>query len=226
MLAIVLALGLPGATVTPARPPDQCSAYVGQKVAPVDFVDVKDSLPAIAARGAYESSQEYEQRLESSATGPMTKVIVRQALSEPLSYDPDKGEVAIYPWSLGAGKISFSNTFNAPDTKGFGDNFSSAIAFMISASETSKDTYQAQNGFGAHFTIERTLRDVRAVHDRPGKTGKSIFVGAKSTGPIARLKLSPAAAQDIIERGSLALLIVPKPPYLSTDASRMEPTIT
>ena len=179
-----------------------CRPYVGHQVTTRTFEEVRSSLPVVPAKGKYESTADYEKRL-ATALAPVGPVIIRQSLPyRGLDYDADRGQLKIHQTAFGAGETNFGNLLGSGGMTSRADNFSGVIGLMVGVSETMTDTYDAANGFGAHFTVTRTSRSVDAVWERPGDIRQSMFIDAKPFGPIAQFNVSSSVAQDLIEAGS------------------------
>lgn len=205
--------------------PNQCAAYVGQPISATPFEDVYSRLPQVAPRGPYESARDYEARLAQAAGADQAPLVMRITpvrRDEGLSYDPDRQRLIVYVWAFGGGRVNFTNA-----GLGLGrpreDNSVSAIGFQIAAVETSFETYQATNGFGAPVTVRRTHRRVAAVWERIGRLGENPFLGTRDLSRVAELQMPPGAAQDLIERGGTALLFTPRPPFRAVGESVLEP---
>jgi hypothetical protein len=201
-----------------------CSTFVGHPVQARPFEDIAAGLPKVADRGPYESTAEYRQRLAGAASAPQQAMIVRISSreGEGLSYDPDRQILTVYPSAFGVGEVNFSDVvaLRSDDTRS--DNFSGAIGFLVSATETGRETYQATNAFGARLTVTRVKRRVSAIWKGPGKMGQSQFVGVGAFKPVAQLRIGPDAARQIVEGGGGAILFTAKPPFHSSGTSTLE----
>ena len=139
-----------------------------------------------------------------------------------MSYDPDRQLLTIYDTAFGVGEINFSHIASLRPANIRDDNFTSAIGFAISATETGEDAYEATNSFGARVMVTRTDRQVNAIWERAGRMGQSQFIGVGSFRPVAQIRMAPDAARDFVEEGGIAFLIVPKPPFQASGVSVLE----
>lgn len=211
---LILALARPAA----AAEADDLDPACLQKLAaagPVTaFDDAIKALPEIEPKSTYESTADYEHRL-TIATGqhpdPILLKRTPSRVSEGLSYDPNRRALTIYPAAFGAGSINFSTIFGI-GSRGL-DAFASAIAFNLEATEVGKEDHEATNGFGARVMVTRTTRRVHALWERHGRNGESQFAGKSAFRPLAVIAMAPDAARDVIEHGSIAFLVAPKPPF-------------
>jgi len=228
-LAITLSLAAAFAAGPAARaqandPDTACLQKLAAAGAPANFAEVVSTLPAIEKKTPYESAADYERRLAAAPrTSSAALLLVRTPtrVGEGLSYDAERRILKIYPTAFGAGAIDFTMIFGiAP--RGL-DTFASAVAFSLETTEESQDSYEATNGFGAKVLVTRTTRQVHALWERHGKRGESQFAGRKAFGPLAEIAVSPDLARDVIERGSVAFLAVPKPPFKATGVNGIAP---
>lgn len=201
-----------------------CGQKLAATGAPANFADVVDTLPAMAKKTPYESMADYERRLAAaSRTSSAALLLVRKPtrVGEGLSYDAERRILKIYPTAFGAGAINFTMIFGmAPRGQ---DAFASAVAFSLEATEESKESYEATNGFGAKVMITRTTRRVHALWERHGKRGESQFAGKNAFTPLAEILIAPDLARDVIERGTIAFLAVPTPPFKATGVDGVAP---
>jgi hypothetical protein len=199
-----------------------CSSYVGRQLTPSSFADLWRQLPEVAPKGQFESSADYERRLAEAQGASREPVFVRGARpADGLSYNADRQELTIYGRAFGAGRINFRDVFGFDRSKL--DNFSSAIGFELESRETSRETYQATNAFGARADVLRTNREVDTIWERAGRLGESSLVEMPAYGPV-RMKVAPRDARDVIENGSTAFLLTPKPPFRRTGSSGVAPS--
>lgn len=222
-LAIAFAAGpAAGAEVSNLDP--GCLQKLAAAGASANFADVVGTLPAVEKKTPYESAADYERRLAAaSGTSSSALLLTRKPtrVGEGLSYDAERRILKIYPSAFGAGAINFAMIFGmAPRGQ---DAFASAVAFSLEATEESKDSYEATNGFGAKVMVTRTTRRVHALWERHGKLGESQFTGRDAFKPLAEIAMAPDLASDVIERGSVALLAVPKPPFKATGIDGVGP---
>lgn len=214
----MLLLSLLLSTATP-----DCDSYVGQTVTTHAFDDVVGSLPEIEPQGAYESTSEYEARLDGAAAQVSRPTIIRRgATTSGLSYDADDQTLTVYETAFGATQINFSDIFGRPHRSR--SNFASAVGFLVNAEVTEQEQYEATNGFGARFAVERTNRRISAVWERAGERGESPVGSRSRTGSIAEINMPPDQARDIIERGHTALLISPTAPFIAHGTSTIAAT--
>jgi hypothetical protein len=220
-------LGIAMAAV-PAEQQVACGSYVGQRPATVSFDELRASLPSVAAKSQFETTAQYEARLAGSASNQSRPFIVRRntVAGDGLSYDADKGVLTVWPTALGARRVNFTNVFGHARASSREDNSFDAIGLLVATIDVARSSYEASNAFGAARVVEHTKRRLLAVWERPGRRGESIFSGAKGSGPVAQLKMSSAAARDLIERGGSAVLLVPKPPFVRQGRAALEPSIT
>ena len=188
------------------------------------FDDAIKALPQIEAKSTYESTADYERRLAAASGQTSRPILLKRTPSyvgEGLSYDADRRILTIRPTAFGAGQINFSMIF------GMGppgmDPFASAIAFGLEARDVAKENYEANNGFGAQVTVTQTTRQVHALWEQHGKRGDSPFLGNSPFKPLAAISMTPQAARDVIERGSVTLLAVPKAPFKKTGLNAVAP---
>jgi len=202
----------------------QCLAMLGQTVAVSSFAEVRDQLPTIAPRDAYESSSDYAARL-AAATMPDQTFIIRRIppyANEGLSYNPDSRTLTVYRTAFGAGKVNFGQVMGGASARGR-DNFANAIGFLVGETVLSTETYEATNGFGAHVTVTRSNRRLETLWERDGELGEDPFEGMRS-GHVAVLSMDPAAARELIEQGSAALMFVPRASYRISGTSELRGT--
>jgi hypothetical protein len=198
---------------------------LGQKVSVADYEHVFAMLLSVAPRDALESNADYQRRIAQMPAHDQASVIlpiVAERRGDGLSYDSDRRVLNVYRAAFGAGRVNFGAVFHDSLT-GHDDNFASAIGFRLGMTVVKEETYQASNAFGANVTVTRTIRDVRTVWERAGKIGEGPFFGMRR-GLIAQLPMAPDNARELIERGSTALLIVPRSPYKAIGVSTLEPT--
>jgi hypothetical protein len=217
-LALLLALTSP---VSEGR----CGSYVGRNVDTRTFDEVRSALPIVAERGPYESTADYQRRLSGAAGGVQDPVVVRRTTNrkgDGLSYDPDRQILTVYGSAFGTGEINFSHIAPLRPADRLDDNFTGAIGFLVGLAEIGQDAYEAGNAYGARVTVTRTTRRVHAIWERAGKLGQSQFLGVSQFKPVARLRMGPDAAKDIIEGGGGAILFVPKSPYQASGTSTLD----
>jgi hypothetical protein len=217
MLSIVALAG----SVASISSTASCQAYLGHEVEAITFAQAKAGLPVVERKGPYESTAEYERRL-ASTLGSKPLIVISSDRSEGLSYNPDRQELTVYPTAFGTGQVNLSTVFGI-GSRGF-DNFASARAFRVGVRETSQDTYDASNAFGARAVVNRTYRNVDTIWEASGRYGQSQFVDVKPFGPVARLTVPAETARDIVEHASAAFLIKPRAPFLATGTSVTEPS--
>ena len=177
-------------------------------------------------RDPYESAAAYARRVAQSDNAEERSFIVRRTPDYPkegLTYDPDRNTLTIYRTAFGAGKTNFADVFGG-GLRRDEENYASAIGFAISATEIEKESYEANNGFGARVTVTRTRRQVKAIWERAGKPGEDSFVGTRSFRPVAVLRVEPDLARELMERGSTALLFIPRAPYQASGKSTVAPS--
>lgn len=208
------------------RTPNQCAAYVGQTPATTTFADMAKRLPNVPLKSEYESPASYERRLADANYLDQQYVIRRSSNQARPWYDADHAELVVDSHDFGAREVDFKSIFQSTgDTRSY-KIMDSDIGFLVDADVVARSKYAATNAFGAHFDVERVDRNVTAVWKSIGKLGGGEFVGAKGFGPIARLKLAPQVARDIIESGTTALLVVPRAPFLRTGSTVLAPSFS
>jgi hypothetical protein len=199
-----------------------CSSYVGRQLTPSSFADLWRQLPEVATKGQFESTADYERRLAEAQAASREPLFVRGARpGEGLSYNADRQELTIYSAAFGSGRVNFRNVFGFDRSRL--DNFTSAVGFQLGIRETGSETYEATNAFGARAEVQRTRREVDTIWERAGKLGESPLVEMPAHGP-RRIRMAPGDARDVIENGSTAFLLTPKPPFRRTGSSGLAPT--
>jgi hypothetical protein len=202
----------------------ECIRKLAAAGPPATFDAVVNALPSVEKKSQYESTADYERRLAAASTSGARPILLNRKPAyggQGLSYDADRRILKIYPSAFGAGVINFTTIFGM-GSHGL-DAFASAVAFSLEVIETGKDSYEATNGFGARVTVTRTTRRVHALWERHGKNGESPFVGTSPFKPPVELSMAPDIARDVIERGSIAFLAVPKPPFTATGTDGVGP---
>lgn len=193
-----------------AAPVNACAGYIGQTISPVAIAGVFDTLPTISPKDAYETTANYQKRLDeagrAASVGPI--MIDRPWGKYPPEFKADKSELPIYAQDLGLNGLNFGEVLRLSLPDAFGN-----IGFEVTRVETGRSTYEANNGFGAKVMVDHREEHIDAVWEGPLKIGERQFVDGEKRGPIMTLSLDPVRARDIVERGGTALVLTPKAPF-------------
>lgn len=206
-------------TTAPASQPNQCARFMGQTLQTTTFEAVREGLPQIEARGAYETTADYERRVAAAQESARPAIIRLQRWRFGMSYDADRQELKIDAMVFGAGELAFNDIFGSRGLRPRDDNYLGAIGFVVEDTETGRSTYEGTNGFGARAAVQSTEHRVFAVWERPGRLGESQFLGVRPYRDVAVLRVGSAEAREIIENGGTALMIVPRAPFIRTGRS-------
>lgn len=183
-----------------------CQANVGKRVALVDFATVFASVPEFQPKGAYESTAQFEARMTNVTNQPVVIEVARDA-DAGLIYDADEQTLAVYDSAFGGGKGSYHSIRNKLAKKP--QQLADDIAFDIERVVASKDSYSTTNGFGAQVQVSKTTYSTKVIWEAQIPWGKKPFTNQKSL-IVAQIPLSPNAAKDLVEKGLVALQIVPQ----------------
>lgn len=218
---LFLMMMLAAAPASAAPPANACARYIDQIITPVPIADVFDGLPTVAPRDAYESTSDYQKRLDRAArAAPMETIVIdRPWGGDPPTYNPDKGVLPIYPNSLGVGALDFGSVLRTPLPDSFG-----GIGFEVTRKVTGRSTYEANNGFGAKVIVQHRDEQSDVIWEGSLKLGESPFPDSKGFRPVITLSLDPARARDIVEQGGSALVVMPKPPFRQDGQTALAPS--
>lgn len=83
------------------------------------------------------------------------------------------------------------------------------IAFDIERVVASKDSYSTSDGFGAQVQVSKTTYNTKVIWEAQILWGKKPFTNQKNL-IVANIPMPPNAAKDLVEKGLVALQIVPQ----------------
>lgn len=216
---------MPGANV------GGCGGYLGQVVTPLSFDSVATRFGSISPKSEYETTAQYEARRASavgSSTGPFIIEKTPEG-SDQFPYDADIQQLRIMPFA-------FDNTFlpaweifySARLDRALGVSTSGNIDVVVSQRNQITGSYKATNGFGATVTVASTTRTTKAIFDRGplgGNSDDNLFPGSITrdykVNPIGTLRLTPSEASVLKPSLRIALVVVPRAPYLVKGSTRL-----
>lgn len=198
---------------------DRCAGYVGKIVKPETFKDLASTLDNTAPKGEFETTVDYQKRLASAQSGGPR--IISKEFEDPkfFEYDADGARLRIKAYAFNTGYMDFWSAFydNKSDIKAsVGDN----IATVISQKDAPGGTFDAQNGYGAHFTVTRINRVTEAVFDRKAEVitkpniGYEQIIPSDANGYVGQILMSPTEAQKLKPKIRIVFIVQPRVPFL------------
>lgn len=203
---------------------DSCQRYVGQTVSPVSFNNAIAPFAKLTAKTEFESTSDYQDRvaktLGASAGSPIiiAKAIENRAFVE---YNADRHSLGIYLGAFGDGLDAWSSFISTPYWNELAPNVDSNVAVVISDPDVLAGSAPGSNAFGVRVTIKNYRRITHGIFDHAGGAGENTLFPPRpaATGNInivGEIAMSPAEAKVLEPAISLALVVVPKAPYLIT----------
>ncbi|KTE27489.1 hypothetical protein ATE69_05510 [Sphingopyxis sp. H071] len=197
-----------------AQAQSTCASYVGTTVAPLTFDQAVGSIKPVAPKGEFETSDAYQARLASSGgSGPL---IISKKIegAQYLAYNADAGAFEVKSYLFDNTNFSAWDTFyyakvTSPKASTMGN-----LDVTISSSEVETGTYSAQNGFGAKTTVTKITRTEKAIFEgEPARYNDNLFISDKDA-VVGRVPMSVAEAQAFKPQAKIAIVAVPKLPYV------------
>lgn len=201
----------------------QCTDWVGQTVKPISFTQAVSKLPKVPPKGEYETTPQYEARRDAAigSGGNQALIIARQPIDRGLfQYDADKQLLSVSAALFGSSELEAWQAFYG--TAAF-DLLKPSLDWnfnlVFSSVDRSEGSYAAQNSFGAKVVVRKVTRRVEAIFERPhlplSGEHQGLFPSADfAPFAVGYLSLSPAEAKRLKPLLRLAIVAVPKEPYL------------
>ena len=207
----------------------ECSSYVGASPKTLNFSQASSLLSKLSPKGEFETTGQYEVRLNSALGSLPNPLVIARELREAdqLTYDADKG-------ALTASKFIFNNSgFDVRSvfyhakveefTKGAGSTNLQSVIFQT---EKPTDSYIGSNVFGKNIRVQKTSETVFVIYDRPNRQFIDSLFGSETGNRLGAIQMSPSEAKNFKKTYRTALVVVPKRPYLAKATYlSFEPTI-
>jgi hypothetical protein len=221
--SMLMAAGVP-AFAQACPTPDLLSAK------PKAFSEVFKTPSANALKkGEFETTAEFEAR-KAALSGPPQSVLSIALGNDAFEYNADAQQYLVKLSRLGS-NLTYSDLRGVPEDirELFGTFLSTPIEFAVSKTETPMGTYEAQNGFGAKFTIEKRQETVLAVFEGRGRDKGGAYDNLFSVNESYKTSdrtfpISLAQAKEWAGKLSLVALINPKRPFFLKATRVREPT--
>lgn len=229
---ILLAMMATSASAAESKPvsSQQCSAYVGQQVAPMAFDDVAKNYSSIPPKDEFETTDQYKQRVESSIPNGQNPQILAKKVEDLkyFPYDADQQILSVQAYAFDNTNFDAWSAFYYAKTKDLSANTgSNNIDVVISETDKESGTYIGQNSFGAKVRITKTTRTTKALFQRKASFGENLFRNTGKNGVIGSFSLSPEEARRLRSNLHIAFVIQPKLPFVVKSTYPFgEPTVS
>lgn len=191
-----------------------CASYVGTSVSPRTFDQAIASIKPVAPKGEFETSDAYQARLASSGgSGPL---IISKKIegAEYIAYNADAGAFEVKSYLFDNTNFSAWEAFYHAKVTSPKASTRDNLDVTISSNEVTTGTYSAQNGFGAKTLVSKITRTEKAIFEgEPARYGEDLFIADKQ-GIFGRVPMSVAEAQAFKPQAKIAIVAVPKLPYV------------
>jgi hypothetical protein len=203
---------------------DGCQRYVGQSVSPVSFNNAIAPFAKLTPKTEFENTSDYQARVAKtvgvSAGSPIViaKAIENRAFVE---YNADRQSLGIYLGAFGDGLDAWSSFISTPYWNELKPNVGSNVAVVVSDPDVLIGSAPGSNAFGVRVTIKNYRRITHGIFDHAGGEGENTLFPPRATTTdniniVGEIAMSPAQAKVVEPAISLALVVVPKTPYLIT----------
>lgn len=224
--AVAATMALPGAALSQNR----CDHYVGETVSPVSFSTAVSPLARLTPRSEFESSADYAARVAAVVgTEGSSPLIIAKAPQRPyIEYNADTQRLRISEWAFGHHLDAAMTLIGTSYWNTLHPSAGHNIDVVVSDPDTLVGAYEAVNSFGVRARIRRFRRITSAIFDRAGQPGEDeLFPSAtEETSFFAgEIPMTPSRARVLEPNISLAIVAVPKAPFLIT-GSRIAETPT
>ncbi|MGQ0620917.1 MAG: hypothetical protein ACT4QA_13505 [Panacagrimonas sp.] len=209
LLLVVVLLALPATAVAQIK----CADYETTIASPISFAAAVASLKAAPAKDEFETSADYEARIAASGNTETLVVLKKIENKDFINYDADGKILTVksYAFDNANARIWQAERNSEPKFKISMSNRD----VVISQAETIGPSYEAQNSYGAKFTVAKVVRSLKAIVE-PEQRGVPIdlFAIRQSDGVVAAISMPPSEAKEIKLNGQIAFVIRPMPPYI------------
>ncbi|OOV86116.1 hypothetical protein [Oceanospirillum linum] len=216
----------------------QCSNYSGGTVDAISIDDYWSYLSKFPKKkGEYETTAEYEKKLDLLSESISDTVIVELERDESLiKYDADKKEVHIHSnemtkeffsvnWGNGFERLVFR--FLADSGKSHRSVRSTYPIAMLDIDSKVSGSYVASNAYGKEVVVDKVDKKVRVLYeDSLNVRGRSIYVGKGVFDPIIILNdVSVDVAKKLKKSIRTYIVFEPKIPYYGVSSYQVNPEI-
>lgn len=206
------------AVATSAQAQSSCRSFEGQTIRPQSFADAARRF-RIASKGEFESTAQFEARRAAAIGDPSIPLVIAKEPDDRqyFKYDADAQKLRIEQWVFKNKRMdTWSAFYEAKVDELLKPSTYNNLDIVISQSDSVTGTYAATNGYGAKVEVLRVARRTEAIFERSAELMElGIFPeSALNQNVIGELALSPTEAQALKPKLQLAVVVVPKPPYL------------
>lgn len=207
----------------------ECSSYVGAPPKILSFFQVSSLLSRFSPKGEFETTGQYEVRLNSALGSLPNPLVIARELREAdqLTYDADKGALTVSKSIFGNAGFDVRSVFYHAKveefTKGAG---SSNLQSVIFQTEKLTGSYMGSNAFGKNIRVQKSFETVFVVYDRPDRQFIDSLFSSQTGNRLGEIQMSPNEAKNFKKTYRTALVLMPKRPYLAKATYlSFEPTI-
>lgn len=201
---------------------EACMVPVGQRIAPMGIDALISKLGSTAPRGEFETTAQYEARLQAAASGAPRHAFVAMPIdTKYITYDADSGRFRIESFALDNKNASWDIFYDGPNPPwprpvGHRDY----VDLVERSVERVVGTYQASNAYGAKVTVREVMRETVGVLERTATGREDLFFADRpwqniQSNVIAEVPVDPALAPNWRQNLNAAALISPKSPFIA-----------
>jgi hypothetical protein len=216
---VILFVGaMPTATVA-----TECASFVGQRPTVLSFDNAVRSLPNIPPKGEFETTAQFEARKAAALAGLPQEIIVSKKPDKPEEhavYDADSQQLRIKSYFFT--DLPIIDYWDAIQPTEFYEALKPGLTYSnygvtISYNGVKTGSYEAQNSYGARWTIEKITRDQKGIYERaqPFRAPSSLFpVADQSPYFLGSLPVAPESARLFRQNLMTAFVVRPSTPYV------------
>lgn len=201
----------------------ECGGFVGQRPSIISFDDAVRLLPSISPKGEFETTAQFETRRAAAIARIPNDLIIAKRPAKPdeyAIYDADTQQLRVKSYFFT--DLPIIDYWDAIQPTEFYESLKPGLNYSnygvtLSFTEARTGSYQAQNGYGARWTIERIARTQNGIFEREHSimAPSSLFPAADDSPHfVGAVPVTPEAARSFRRNLMTAFVVKPAAPYV------------